>query len=191
MTFYKITKIEASKRQLDCALELFLNDQDIVSIHTLASASQKILLDLKSNKKFKATSLIYDKLLAYVKDDKKSYFITKTRSYQNFFKHADNDPDGILEFNPEMNMYVLLDSILLYEQITNNISFWMGTYKAYFLLSNPELINIESFPESSKSLFTQTNLNHFIGDKKKFIEIMKDIYKIHPELIEGELIKIF
>jgi hypothetical protein len=44
----KVSKIDASRRQLDCAIDLWFRDGDPVSIHTLVSAAFEIIQDLNS-----------------------------------------------------------------------------------------------------------------------------------------------
>ena len=39
-------------------------------------------------------------------------------SVQNFFKHADNDPDGELEFFPEMTEPIMADACKTYMELT-------------------------------------------------------------------------
>ena len=41
-----ISKLDAAKRQLEMAIKLYFNDDDPISIHTLASASEEILMKL-------------------------------------------------------------------------------------------------------------------------------------------------
>jgi hypothetical protein len=45
----KISKLDAARRQLDTAIELWFHDGDPISIHTLTSAAFEIIQDL--NKK--------------------------------------------------------------------------------------------------------------------------------------------
>ena len=42
----EITKVEAARRQLDCAIRLFFEDEDSLPIHTLAWAAFEVLFDL-------------------------------------------------------------------------------------------------------------------------------------------------
>jgi hypothetical protein len=45
----RIYKIEAARRQLDSAIELWFLDKDEVSVHTLAAAAYQLVHDLKRN----------------------------------------------------------------------------------------------------------------------------------------------
>ena len=46
MTGHEITKLDAARRQLDTPIRLFFDNEDSLSIHTLAYASFKILFDI-------------------------------------------------------------------------------------------------------------------------------------------------
>ena len=82
----QISKIEAARRQLDCAIELWFCDKDEVSIHTLAAAAYQIIHDLKM-KRGELRDLLYDSDM--IKDKYRNQPIKVIKRPQNFFKHAD------------------------------------------------------------------------------------------------------
>ena len=47
----RVSKLDAARRQLDCAIELWFAGKDEVSIHTLAAAAHQIISDI--NKKIR------------------------------------------------------------------------------------------------------------------------------------------
>jgi hypothetical protein len=93
----RISKIEAARRQLDTAIELWFLDKDEVSVHTLAAAAYQLVHDLKEHKGL-ARELLYDS--AMIKDEYRKQWIKVIKKPMNFFKHADNDPEEALEFSP-------------------------------------------------------------------------------------------
>jgi hypothetical protein len=93
----KITKLDAAQRQLDCAIELWFLDKDPVSMHTLAAASYQILHDIKAGKKL-PRKLLYD--LPLIDEQNREKWIKALKRPMNFFKHADQDPNSLIEFNP-------------------------------------------------------------------------------------------
>jgi hypothetical protein len=93
----RISKIEAARRQLDSAIELWFLDKDEVSIHTLAAAAYQLVHDLKEHKGL-ARELLYDS--AMIKDKYRKQWSKVIKKPMNFFKHADNDPEETLEFSP-------------------------------------------------------------------------------------------
>jgi hypothetical protein len=125
----QISKIEAARRQLDCAIELWFLDKDEVSIHTLAAAAYQIVHDIKA-KRAEIRDLLYDSDM--IKDEYRKQWINVLKRPQNFFKHADSDPDGFLEFHPQNNIGFIMFAAgglrLLGEQTSlavNAFTFWL------------------------------------------------------------------
>ncbi len=147
MKFYKISKFESARRQLETAIKLFFNDEDYVSIHTLAAAANQVLVDLA---KEGGILTIEDVYLRYIKKDKHKEFINKVREAQNFFKHADRDPGADLSFNSEMNDIYLMNVTAVYEQLSDNLPFWIHSYKVWFLMNNFDLFDTLNEPHFSK-----------------------------------------
>jgi hypothetical protein len=86
-----ITKLDAAIRQLTTAIRLFFEDQDPISVYTLAHASMEILSKLceRAGK---------DRYLQQVAE---KHGLTEKEARQivsygkNFFKHADRDADAV------------------------------------------------------------------------------------------------
>lgn len=94
-----VAKLEAGKRQLRTAIRLWFDDEDPVSIHTLVSAAYEIIHSLARRRG--AADLLFDSYL--VKDEYRKYWVNSVKRAAIFFKHADRDPEGILEFFPLSN----------------------------------------------------------------------------------------
>ncbi len=93
----RISKIDAARRQLDCAIELWFMDADEVSIHTLAAAAYQIVHDLKRHRGVER-GLLYD--APTVRAERRREWLMLVKRAMNFFKHADNDPEETLDFRP-------------------------------------------------------------------------------------------
>ncbi len=132
-----ISKLDAAKRQLECAINLFFKQADPISIHTLTAAAHQLLMDigrLENVKSFvKESSLI-----------KKEYFaeyIKTINTAENFFKHAEKDRSALLKFNPEQTEFLLLDAVEMYMQLTNEMSEDMTIFRVWFLIKYPDVIS--------------------------------------------------
>lgn len=101
----RISKIEAAQRQLDCAIELWFLDKDELSVNTLAGAAYQLVHDLKKHKGL-AHTLLYD--AAMIKPEHRKKWVNLLKKPVNFSKHADNDPDDVLEFDPQGNIGFLM-----------------------------------------------------------------------------------
>lgn len=90
-----VTKLEAASRQLDEAIRLFFAQGDAIATHTLAVAAANILADIVEKKDGVSWR-------TRAQDDSKipmhelKYILHQA---WNFFKHADQDANGILYFN--------------------------------------------------------------------------------------------
>jgi hypothetical protein len=103
----RVSKLEAARMQLDCAIELWFADGDPVSIHTLACASHQIIHDVNKNRGGK--DLLLDSVL--IKDEYRKKTNDLSRKDMVFFKHADKDPDGITEFDSRSSEMFIAMSI--------------------------------------------------------------------------------
>ena len=105
-----ITKLEAAKRQLDCALELFFDEKDAVAIHTLACAAHQVIHDI--NRDQNGPELLFD----HKDTSDPAVKVTKKllHSQYNFFKHADNDPcpNCGIRFSSDISDIFLLSSVI-------------------------------------------------------------------------------
>lgn len=173
MKSYEVTKLEVSRRQLECAVKLFFNDQDSVSVHTLTEAANNVLRDLiKFKKKEKEIeSIIMGKLPKFIKEEYKKEFIRKFRDPQNFFKHANKDPLARLEFRPEVNDLHLFDGVLMYEGLTGDLGDLMKTFKIWYIISHKD--HFSDLKVGSKSLDEVASSAKdvgLLGDKRLFMK---------------------
>ncbi len=136
----QISKIESARRQLDCAIELWFLDKDEVSIHTLAAAAHQIIHDVKVHRGEKR-DLLYDSAL--VKPQYRKQWINVIKQAANFFKHADNDPEGMVEFPPFANLTFIMFSIAGLGLLGEKTSYPMNALVAWLTIHQPELVSAE------------------------------------------------
>jgi hypothetical protein len=104
-----ISKIEAARRQLDTAIELYLHEYDMLSVHTLAWAAFSILVNY--DEATNAGGVWAKHIRENPSDD--------TRKLANFLKHADRDPLAQLgELTDEYTHMLLLEGCKLYYGLT-------------------------------------------------------------------------
>jgi hypothetical protein len=137
----KISKLEAARRQLDTAIRLYFMGGDPTSVHTLATAAFEILKDL--DKHGPKTGTFFDHIETQVKPEYQKYVIGIFRAPQNFFKHADDDPDKVLEFQlayPEMFMVSACEK---YKELAAEETAEMMVYRLWFGHQNPNMLMLE------------------------------------------------
>jgi hypothetical protein len=132
----QITKRDAARRQLATAIELFFNDGDTVSIHTLTSAAYEVLRDL--GKKGGIYSSIKDS--PYIKPKKQKEAIKIFNKDQNFFKHANTDAEAVLDFHPDTTPLIIIDAIDLYIRLTGSIFDEAKIFLLWSILKYPNII---------------------------------------------------
>lgn len=69
--------------------------------------------------------------------------VAAIRRYQNFLKHADRDPDDILDFDPSATEYLLLECALLYVEHVNSspgLTPGINAFQSWFMVHHPELM---------------------------------------------------
>lgn len=94
----QISKLEAAKRQLDVAIRLLFDGNDAVAVHTLVGAASVIISDLmKKHHPDKS----WDKFAQEANKITASEYFQVMRKPQNFLKHARDDADATLEFDPK------------------------------------------------------------------------------------------
>jgi hypothetical protein len=109
----KVGKLDVARRQLIEAIWLFFHERDTIAIHTIITAAHTILEDLAILKGIE--SIRHN---SEIRQEKKPSWIKILNTTQNFFKHADKDPDGILDFNPELQRFFIRDAIQLYANLS-------------------------------------------------------------------------
>lgn len=135
----EIDKLEAARIQIEVAIRIFFERKDSIAVHTLATAAQGILMDI--GKSMGITSTIFNE--EYIRPEKKKEFMRIVREPQNFFKHADKDPDEKLNYRDFAAALMLFDVCLLYQSISG-ISFIdlpeMSVFYSWMLIKNPNYI---------------------------------------------------
>lgn len=106
--FHIISKIEAAGRQLRQAVLLFFQHGDDVSIHTISAAAYEVLIDLC---KIKGIPRELEDSWILEETGVKSKVIKAMREPQNFFKHANKDPGGVVQFHPLLSACLIMMGI--------------------------------------------------------------------------------
>jgi hypothetical protein len=136
----EISKIEAARRQIDCAIELWFLDRDEVSIHTLAAAAYQIVHDIKESRGEKR-DLLYDSVL--VKPEYRNKWISAVKKWANFLKHADTDPEGTMEFMPFGNLMFIIFAIAGLRMLGEQTSYPMNALWVWLTIHQPSLVTAE------------------------------------------------
>lgn len=115
---FKVTKLEAARRQLRTAIRLWFADGDPVSIYSLAYAAHEVIHTLHK-KRGGTHGLVFDSPALTKKGQ--DAITQGVKNWGNFFKHADRDPDGEIEFNPHFAEMMMLASSTTLHTLTKEL----------------------------------------------------------------------
>jgi hypothetical protein len=143
---FKVSKLDAAKRQLETVIRLYFAEGDPVSIHTLTAAAYNILRDV-TEQKGAEPMLIKGLLLDHVKPEHHQAVIRKMNEAENFFKHADRDHEATLDFNPDMAELLILDACFQYSKLSGEEPPLLKIFRTWFTSIHP---NMYIFPDELK-----------------------------------------
>jgi hypothetical protein len=150
-----VTKTDAAERQLNTAIRLFFENRDHLSSYALAVASREVTDGVI---KYRHPEL-YQRELARLGDPQKvriSYrdefkirikpefyrdFLRLDRKWQNFLKHADEDPDAEIEpFKTKLLALQIIWAIKNYVLLTQHWTIEMKIFFAWIAVAEPQLL---------------------------------------------------
>ena len=130
----RVTKLDAARRQLRTAIQLWFADGDPVAIHALSFAAHEIIHRLYRKKGLK--NLVFDSHL--IKEEYRKEFLLRLKEDAAFFKHAerDADPNAEIVFNPWSNVLFLCTCMVGLQRMGEKLGdvedaflFWLGLHK--------------------------------------------------------------
>lgn len=142
----KVTKLDAARRQLRTAIELWFQDGDPVAIHTLAYAAHEIIHRLFRRKGL--TGLLFD--APGLKEENRKKFANILKADANFFKHAEREskPDDVREFSPDVNESFITICLFGLERMDEEHDDAGLAFKFWFRIHKPEMFYGEAFQDS-------------------------------------------
>jgi hypothetical protein len=142
-----LTKIDAARRQLKTALELWFADAEPVSIHQLAFAAYEVI-HFVAKSKDPNTELIFDSFI--IKDEARKKWRAILAEESNFFKHADRDPDGSIEFAPDHSKIFIVFSLMGLRSMKLDTIQIEEAFECWLLFNHPE-----SFTEAGRQHYAK------------------------------------
>lgn len=132
----QLSKFEAIRAQLDAAIELFFTSDNVVATHTLVAAAYNALKDI-AKREGAEYPFLKTRFLQSMPEEEQSRVHKLINEPENFFKHADRDPNDEILFNPELTELLLMDACAYFtsgeiERPRNYgaLKLWVGKAKA-------------------------------------------------------------
>jgi hypothetical protein len=166
MAEIKVTKLEAAQRQIDAAILMLYRGDDPVAVHTVISAACRIIRDLCS----RANTSTWQKFdEVFIPGKQREAWGAFSRA-ANFFKHADRDPDDILEgVQEEVNDYLIFLSLALHEDLGQR-TIRMRTHMAWMMLFYPDAFDMDLItkphPDILKAAYSPSELTAMTRQQK-------------------------
>lgn len=155
-----VGKLDTARRQLETAARLFFEFGDPVSIHTLTCAAYNVIRDV--NKTRGGTPMFAKEL--YVKIEG-TPSLGSLCGPENFFKHADRDPNQTLIFHPKFTECLLVDACEKYGELTGAYVPELLVFTLWFMCQAPSEFDI---PTDWASFIEDANALHAKDDRGDF-----------------------
>ena len=189
-----LTKLDVARRQLAVAIRLFFDDRDAISVHTLAANSWEIVDLLCKNREVDSFSKHARDNLPDGKSLKRDFI---NQPYRNFFKHADENPEGTVEgFSDDKNDHipflvvedlVRLEQPALFECLVFQI-WYLAVYEGKIATEDLEEVlptirdafpNIRNFSRLEQKRLGREFLQKFSKDKQMLADPRTDMSEIN------------
>lgn len=143
------SKQDVARSQINAAILLLSNSKNFVSANTLAWASNDLLRGVA---KHRGIFTFQEELEERIKSEFVEEWRRLLRAAYTFSKHADRDPDALLEeLQPEAVCYAILGSCFNYTRIFESKTIQMTVFQTWMFARNPE-ISGDEFKEAASHM---------------------------------------
>jgi hypothetical protein len=170
-----ISKLDATKRQLDFAIKLFFHDGDIVVRHTIIAAAHGILNDILKKRDEKGLVFSWET----IRKDKIKEVTVKMKEAQNFFKHADRSGEELktLEFNPSLTDFFIFDACEMYKKLSREQVPLHFLYDIWFSSKYPNLLEDAGCKKKLEDLSFAWKLS--VENRMTYFNLLPELEKSH------------
>jgi hypothetical protein len=180
----RVSKLDAARRQLRTAITLWFTNGDPVSVHTLAFAAYDVFHTVSKKRDPNRRDRLFD--TDYIKDEYRRDWHDLIKKNAHFFKHADRDPDGVLDFNLANNEFFILFAITgrqlcgeSHSHEESTLLWWMQIHKPHLLTEQGRKMVADHIPVD--------NLEHIRGlTKHEFFEAFRQAFLIQNRTTGSE-----
>jgi hypothetical protein len=168
-----IDKLTAARRQIECAIRLVAAMEDELAVHTLVMAAMGVLKDLSKDRPYYELG---------IKPELTAMGIERFNAIANFLKHADRDPNGVLEpFTYEENDWRVGFCLLLYRDLAGKFTPEMAAFHNWMVIRYPDHFMLaEDEDQEFERVYREGNKLIHDGPrdvKLILLKVLLDIYK--------------
>jgi hypothetical protein len=148
VTKLRINKLEAARRQINCAIRMTFDGADPVAIHTVIAAGHRIIRDLCERRGDIESYLQFTDWIApgYEKE-----FWKAMNASANFLKHADADFDEIHELDEEASDFLIVFATKWYRDLGNASSTEMNVFGWWWAMQHPSMLKPKVMEEFERA----------------------------------------
>ncbi|MDD2777082.1 MAG: hypothetical protein PHU06_14110 [Gallionella sp.] len=134
-----LSKADVIRRQLNAGIRMFFFDWDAVALHTVVAAGHEVARDVAHSKGIQNS--IKDSPL--ISEEERKKFIEAVNFPQNFFKHADRDPNSKMAFRYRLIPLFIFDAVSQYVAVNEELTREMKIFLMWVQLKYPSLLRYE------------------------------------------------
>lgn len=162
---------------------MWFMDGDEVSIHTLAAAAYQIIHDLKEHTGI-VQGLLYD--AANVKDEHRNKWINFIKKPMNFFKHADKDPEGMIEFRPIGSLVYMAFGATGLRLLGERTSYTVNAFTLWLVINRPTWLTVEFLKLFEDSLGVEDIPDFKLVPKSDFFELYRRASEAGKSIVQPD-----
>jgi hypothetical protein len=148
MAQLRLTKLEAARRLLEPAIDLYFRNGDPVCIETLITAAEKIIQHVARSRK--QSTIINDLIAQHANPEKQAGFHKQSREPR---EHADNGSGGELVFEPDLNEAHLFLACMSHRMLTHERNRRLAAIIVWIAINHPEIVPDDQLNKNAIELF--------------------------------------
>lgn len=146
---------------------MFFGEEDPLSIHTVACAGLDLVNNLAERQSKKT---FISSMLDAVVENRRKQMLDFFRRPQNFLKHADKDPDDVLEYHPEVVEYYILFACNSYLELTGETTPEIRGFMIWFSLVHPDILTLPALKEHAEKYVKEWGMPKSSKDKRLMLD---------------------
>jgi hypothetical protein len=147
-----MNKSDAARRQINAAIRMTFNGEEPVAILAVIAGAHRIIKDICEGR---GDIDSYRHFKNWIAPGKEAEFWRHWNASMNFIKHADNDPNDIVEFDDENTDFLIMLTSKWYADLGNGPSEEMRHFAGFYGIHHPDFIKPETLQELGSTYSAQ------------------------------------
>lgn len=132
-----VTRQRTAREEIDLAIHLLFTGGSLVCANLLAWAAIDVL---KGVAKSRGLGTFSESIVTgIIREDRVREWYSLIKEHYNFSKHADKDPDKVVDLRPGAVQFAVFEALSDYQTIYIKPTIPMLIFQEFFILTNPDL----------------------------------------------------